>query len=403
MAKQAFVFLGNRRVTGNNVALLGSSISQYPLAKFLKSRGVGFDYLSNKPSNLFDNVGGAFVHCELSDTDNVIWYCKAAGYQRVLSMGSDVCCRLLSIMSDQNIIDDPFVQPLSIYDGFFNKHTFKKKFTRDKNNNHFVISGEQNWRDDVENFLKKHGTCIVKPIDSYGSKGVFKLPDPINFETQINSALNESPSNTVILEQYLESDGFQICGDAYVKDSKVEFMKLGFNRSRSNDFKPLIEAFPDFEIPHSGQIKQALNQIIKEAGVKNTFLNTDIIVSNGNIHILEIALRLGGNCISDAIYFSTGRNLLDIYLYGEFVKTNHQPLHIINHMLHSTRQGFFKAEMLNRFKGCRELNLDLSEGDTLEPIIETGKTYGNLITSYSQYSEFMNALKIGPKFGDLSQ
>ena len=205
------------------------------------------------------------------------------------------------------------------------------------------------------------------------------------------------------MEQYLESDGFQICGDAYVKDSKVEFMKLGFNRSRSNDFKPLIEAFPDFEIPHSGQIKQALNQIIKEAGVKNTFLNTDIIVSNGNIHILEIALRLGGNCISDAIYFSTGRNLLDIYLYGEFVKTNHRPLHIINHMLHSTRQGFFKAEMLNRFKGCRELNLDLSEGDTLEPIIETGKTYGNLITSYSQYSEFMNALKIGPEFGDLSQ
>jgi len=387
----------------NKICLLGSSISQYPLAKFLKLRKITFDYISSYPSHPFDRAGGTFIKCDLKNTEKAIRFCRSGGYERVLSMGSDICCRLLSLLSDKKIISEKFIVPVELYDTFFDKKTFQSDFDHSNPIKNLIISLNGPWPEELQNFLNTNGNCIVKPVDAYASKGVSSISSNEDFISITRKSFQKSPSKTLLVQKTIVKDGLQICGDGYIENSKIKFLKLGFNKSYNSGFIPLLEAFPSFEIECTEDIKIELTSVIKNAGIKNSFFNVDIIISDGKIHVLEIALRLGGNCISDAIFYSTGKNLLDIYFCGHLKKIAHTPMHCINFMLHSKKGGFFDKKMISQFSGFKELNCFLQNSDILEPVMNNSKTFGNLVYVFSNYKKFSDALEIGTELGNINK
>ena len=65
---------------------------------------------------------------------------------------------------------------------------------------------------------------ILKPVDSSGSKGVAVIRSNEEFDLRYDEAMSYSLSGCVIIEEYIVKEGYQIDGDGFVRDGKIEFL-----------------------------------------------------------------------------------------------------------------------------------------------------------------------------------
>ena len=136
---------------------------------------------------------------------------------------------------------------------------------------------------------------IVKPVDSYSSRGVCKVTTPEALQTAFDNAVNISRTNTAIVEEFVEGD--EISVDAYVEDGKVHILcltnlyKIGgndkfvINRSR-------IPALASDDIV--AQIQDAAQKIADSFGLKNTPMLIQLISTGKKISVVEFCARTGG-------------------------------------------------------------------------------------------------------------
>ena len=59
---------------------------------------------------------------------------------------------------------------------------------------------------------------MIKPVDSSGSKGINKLTNVDQLKDFIEDALSYSREKRIIIEEFIEKDGYQISGDAFSVD-----------------------------------------------------------------------------------------------------------------------------------------------------------------------------------------
>ena len=119
-------------------------------------------------------------------------------------------------------------------------------------------------------------------------------------------------SDSVIIEEFIESTGTQICGDGFLKDGEIIFIGFGNNFFYKKSFGPFAEVFPNFENIDKKQIKEKIEKIFKLANYSSGPFNFDIIRKpNGEFFIVELTPRLGGNFLSEAIQRAYGVNLIN--------------------------------------------------------------------------------------------
>ena len=74
-----------------------------------------------------------------------------------------------------------------------------------------------------------HYPLIIKPNDRSGGAGITKCSQGKEVYTAIEKAQKESLSDSVIIEEFIESTGTQICGDGFLKDGEIIFIGFGNN------------------------------------------------------------------------------------------------------------------------------------------------------------------------------
>lgn len=70
---------------------------------------------------------------------------------------------------------------------------------------------------------------MIKPVDSSGSKGINKLTNVDQLKDFIEDALSYSREKRIIIEEFIEKDGYQISGDAFSVDGILKFHCLETN------------------------------------------------------------------------------------------------------------------------------------------------------------------------------
>ena len=88
---------------------------------------------------------------------------------------------------------------------------------------------------------------MIKPVDSSGSKGINKLTNVDQLKDFIEDALSYSREKRIIIEEFIEKDGYQISGDAFSVDGILKFHCFGneyYSSSVVKDFAPLGECWP---------------------------------------------------------------------------------------------------------------------------------------------------------------
>ena len=178
--------------------------------------------------------------------------------------------------------------------------------------------------DNYENLLniveREEFPLIIKPVDSRGARGVLLLNKDIDLKWAYETSLSYSPTKRVMVEEFLE--GPQVSTESLVINDEV--FTFGFsdrNYDLLDQYAPhVIENggdLPSF-LPEKDQnkIKDTVKKTAKALGISNGVIKGDMVLSNGNPYIIEVATRLsGGYFCTHEIPLNTGIDFVRIALH----------------------------------------------------------------------------------------
>src|SRR5699024_1342658 len=144
------------------------------------------------------------------------------------------------------------------------------------------------------NGIKKFNLpVIIKPVDSSGSKGVSKLSNAEDLEKKFKYALNYSKVKRVIIEEYVEMDGYQVAGDGFAVNGQLMFRCFAndhFNNKGLNPYVPISASFPydnrkEIHDKIHNEIQRLLTLLDMKTGEINFYVH---IYNEENVYIRNV-------------------------------------------------------------------------------------------------------------------
>lgn len=284
------------------IAIIGASYLQLPLVKKAKEMGLETHVFAWSEGNLVEGVADFFYPISILEKQKILDVCQEIKIDGITSIASDiamptvnfVACKLGLIgnsIETAIISTDKFEMRKALESGgvpcpkfeFFSKPNFinKKQFR-------FPV--------------------IVKPTDRSGSRGVTKIDSINHVNEALKKVLDISLSNRAIIEEFITGREFS-----------VEMISYEGNHYPITITDKVTTGSPYFvEIEHheptsiTNEEKSNINKSVVEAlnilNIKNGASHSEVFLLNdGNIRIVEIAGRMGGDFIgSHMVELSTG-------------------------------------------------------------------------------------------------
>jgi biotin carboxylase len=158
--------------------------------------------------------------------------------------------------------------------------------------------------------------AVLKPADSGGQRGVFRLEGRDDLDAHLHAALAESPTGEAILESYHE--GLELNGLAIARDGKVLPLTL------SDRLRPpgvgfgvgWIHVYPSrlFSDPLA-EAEQSVVSTVHALGLRDGIAFPQLIVGEDDRpYMIECAARIPGGQMADLAWHAVGVDLVEIAL-----------------------------------------------------------------------------------------
>jgi len=143
---------------------------------------------------------------------------------------------------------------------------------------------------------------VVKPADSRGARGVFRVP-AYQATLVSNQAARISPTGRVIWQEWVE--GIQLSTESIIQDGRVLFTAIAErNYSRLEEFAPcVIEDGSDMPANEQGdpddggmrwKVERTIGECAKAIGLTTGTLKGDLVWDGAKPVVIEVAARLSG-------------------------------------------------------------------------------------------------------------
>ena len=156
--------------------------------------------------------------------------------------------------------------------------------------------------------------AVLKPVDSGGQRGVFRIETPGDLESNLHAALAESPAQEAILEAFVE--GTELNGIAVARGGDVRLVTL------SDRLRPpgvgfgvgWIHLYP--ASIHSDQLELAervAERSVAALGLEDGIAFPQLIASpDGGVAVVEVAARIPGGQMADLVRYAVGVDLVEL-------------------------------------------------------------------------------------------
>ncbi len=337
------------RLTGKRLLVLGAGHFQIPLIRRAKDLGcevITADYLPDNPGHRLADVA---LDVSTVDMEAVL---RAAQDQRVdgvVTYGSDVSAPTVAYVAEAlGLPGHPFAsgQLLQHKDRF-------RQLQHELGLPHppFTAATEPSSLLAAVAARGLRWPLIVKPADSSGSKGQSVVDDPEELAAAFEHARPFSRCGVVLAEELLEPEILELVGELWIREGELAFRQYGHNHFR-DDARirvPVGEIVPGFFGPEVEEaLDEQLQAIISSTHLRTGCMNFDALVARGQVHVLDVGLRNGGNYLDDLIALSTGVDLTEAAIcsaLGTPFECPHRgvaaPLPALSYLLTSDREGRF--------------------------------------------------------------
>jgi biotin carboxylase len=238
--------------------------------------------------------------------------------------------------------------------------------------------------------------AVLKPADSGGQRGVFRIESWDDLEAHLHAALVESPTEEAILEEFV--DGIEMNGIAVATGGAVHALTL------SDRLRPpgigfgvgWIHVYP--ATIYADQLEEAERvavHTVRALGLRDGVAFPQLIAApDGRVVVVECAARIPGGQMADLVRHAVGIDLVEVQLklavgepLGEddYVPRFRQPLAV---RFLTAQPGplptgkvteIGSLEKVLAFPGVVQAELYLQPGETIRPVRLDGDRRGYVI------------------------
>ena len=347
------------------IVIIGANDFQNPL--ILKAKELGYEthVFAWRDGSIGEKSADYFYPISIVEKDKILEECKKIKPNAVVSIGSDLASITVNYVADA--LGLPCNNPKYSLQ-CTNKYEMRKVFSENKIDvPKFVKLGTFDEMK-LDNFKFP---LIVKPTDRSGSRGIFLCNTIEEVKAAIPISSELSFEKKVIIEEYIEGNEYSCEG---ITQNGKHYL-LAFTKKYTTGAPNFIETGHIQPSDLTEEQKQQASIVILKAlsalQIQNSASHTEFkIDQNGNIKIIEIGARMGGDCIgSHLVKISTGYDFIkmvfDIALGNkiEFVKSNKPQTAIIKFIFNSEdikKYEIIKKNFANQICYATEIKIDSS-------------------------------------------
>lgn len=291
-----------------NLLVLGGGSGQVSLIKKAKAMGhqiIVADYYPDAPGKKFADFSS------LSSTFDIEANLKTARKYEVdgvLTSGTDQPVYTAAVVSEKLALN----QYISVETAkaVTNKRVMKKKFSEANIPTvKYKILGKNFSKKKLKNFKQPF---VVKPLDSQGQRGVFKLNSVAEISEKFDEVLSFSRETEILVEEYYNSDEITVSG--WVVDGSSKLLTVTDRVNFEEDIHIGICSSHLFSSKHLdayySEIKELSQKIVSTFKIKAGPIYFQFLIGENGIKVNEIAARIGGAYEGDFMPYLTGIDIL---------------------------------------------------------------------------------------------
>ena len=285
-----------------NLAIIGASYLQLPLINKAKEMGYETHVFAWAANDVGELAADHFYPVSIVNYDEILDKCREIGISGICSIASDLAAVTVSYVASKLGLPG---NSMNCTRRSTNKHLMRETFRA--NGDPSPQSMEVDMQTDLSR-LELRYPVIVKPTDRSGSRGICKLDSPEGLEEAVCAALTESFEKKALIEEFAEGEEYSVEGISYHGRHHI----LALTKKYTTGAPHFVETGhrePALLDPETEKkVRRVVSHALDSLKITDSASHSEIkIDEQGNIRIIEIGGRMGGDCIgSHLVKYSTG-------------------------------------------------------------------------------------------------
>ena len=285
-----------------NIAIIGASYLQLPLIEKAKEMGFTTHVFAWAANDVGETAADYFYPISITKVDEITEKCREIEICGICSIATDLGNYTVNYVANKLGLTGNTMQCTKMST---NKHLMRQAFERCGDPSPKSVMVDE--KTDLSTLHFEY-PIIVKPTDRSGSRGIFKLESPEELEGAVKAAIDAGFEKKALIEEFVEGQEYSVEGITFNGVHHILAMTLKYTTGAPH----FIETGHLEPAPVSQDVFEKAKSVVIHAldtlEIKNSASHSEIkIDDNGNIKIIEIGSRMGGDAIgTDLVYYSTG-------------------------------------------------------------------------------------------------
>ena len=283
------------------IAIIGANSFQNRL--ILKAKELGYEthVFAWQCGDIGEKTADYFYPISIVEKEEILNVCKKIKPDGVCSIASDLASITVNYVAENLGL---VCNPIDITDRCTNKYEMRKCLAE-----HNIPSPRFVKTNCVNNELRDMSyPLIVKPTDRSGSRSITKVYNENELCEAIARAVNDSFETKAIVEEYISGEEYSFEAISYRGNHRFLTITKKYTTGEPYFIETGHIQPSDLSSQTIEKVKQIIFSALDALGVQNGASHSEFRVDDcGNIRIIEIGARMGGDCIgSDLVWLSTG-------------------------------------------------------------------------------------------------
>ena len=375
--------------------VLGGSEKSIPLVRYAITKGYHVLLCDRDPDNPCRNLATLFVQVSTTDLDGVLEVARNHAVDGIVSFGSDVMAATAAFVGQAlGLPSNPYEAVLTMgrkdrFRAFLSSYGFNSP----------KAASFSSFEDILLHCNQFQLPVMVKPVDSAGSTGVSRVTEWSSLPSAFDIAMSVSSAKQVIVEEYIKmSHPYMIAGDAFILDGQVVFWGL-MNSHRASSEYPFIPTGTSYPVAINFEqemtVKKTVQSLVDALDLRLGGINLELMYDeSGNLYIIEIAARNGGNYIPEVLQMATGVDLIASLVDASLaepveIRECHEGVCVATYMIHSQKKGTFQGLVFaDEIKGnFYKTILNVRVGDSIHIFDRANSAIGVLFLRFNSVAD----------------
>lgn len=287
------------------VLMLGGGFLQNFVIKKAKEMNYYVYCLDANPNAIGFKIADEYAVINIIDEEACLTYARKKQVDGVLTAATD-----FSVMTMSHIAESMNLPGINYQSAKIIKNKASvRKLLFDANADDTGYSYEIRTTEEIAEVLPKvKFPIMMKPVDGSGSRGASKVEMAEDFAKAAEFAMSGSITHRAVAEPFVNGQEYGV--ESFVDNGEIHVLAvMQKEMTQPPYYAELGHAIPSgLSNELETKVKNCVRRAIKALNVNHGSVNMDLLITNdGNVHIVDIGARMGGNLIgSHIVPYGTG-------------------------------------------------------------------------------------------------